>query len=301
MSTLGPPVPSDVLPIDRPITSSSPESGFDAHFGGYSCGQPGQFLPTQGNLDLNVSITDHDAIRSQGNLSGDELGLVYQHERSANYQPLPHALPDSNAALLSGSNLWLHQSQAHYAPAFEKKCDHCGSQCLTDIDLALHECSVSSQSRHHCTFEGCASSFARPGDLKRHFRRHSAVTELFSCPHCQRRSGQNGFKREDHLSQHLRNCHNIGLTWDVEYSCRHWSCPEYRQKAEAPYCYLWRPGELPFKSKAALTKHLKEIHDESELPCPVPSCERKGGKGYMRRSDLVRHIKAKHGNADVPS
>jgi hypothetical protein len=43
-----------------------------------------------------------------------------------------------------------------------------------------------------------------------------------------------------------------------------------------------------------LTKHLREVHDESLNPCDFPGCGRVGKKGFFRKRDLLKHQKDYH-------
>ncbi len=61
----------------------------------------------------------------------------------------------------------------------------------------------------HCLHPGCAHVSKRQYDLNRHIsKKHGLATELSDCPrkNCHR-VGENGFKREDHLTEHLRKFH----------------------------------------------------------------------------------------------
>jgi len=61
--------------------------------------------------------------------------------------------------------------------------------------------------RHAC--DKCTASFKRPGDLRRHYRKHFPETRVFSCsaPGCDK-TGENGFYRRDKLMHHLRTAHS---------------------------------------------------------------------------------------------
>jgi hypothetical protein len=62
-----------------------------------------------------------------------------------------------------------------------------------------------------CDHEGCESAFARKADRDRHkFCVHNKdISEKKDCPEpaCNRK-GDNGFTRQDHLTEHLRNFHH---------------------------------------------------------------------------------------------
>lgn len=154
---------------------------------------------------------------------------------------------------------------------------------------------------HPCSFDSCASTFTCKPDRLRHEMLHTN-DELpkYPCTHCRRHRGVNGFKRKDHLTQHLRNYHHIqpesSQGWRLVYACSHDDCRDYRPESPKEES-LREDFGYPFKTLAARTKHLKEVHNESKFPCPVPLCEKVGGQGYERKSDLVKHINAKHPKA----
>ncbi|KAE9985719.1 hypothetical protein BLS_005685 [Venturia inaequalis] len=136
-----------------------------------------------------------------------------------------------------------------------------------------------------CAFENCVSSFGRRDLLLRHELTHTDETN-YPCPHCDKYSGKNGFKRKDHLQQHLSNFHNKELYPEF---CNHTDC---KVKAIAV-------SQKAFKSMKEYRAHLREVHDQTPFPCDWPGCERKGGKGYSRERDLEAHKKT-HQQAITP-
>lgn len=67
----------------------------------------------------------------------------------------------------------------------------------------------SSPSLFYCLHPGCAHASKRQSDLNNHIRnKHGLARELFDCTgkNCHR-VGEYGFKREDHLTEHLRKVH----------------------------------------------------------------------------------------------
>lgn len=136
-----------------------------------------------------------------------------------------------------------------------------------------------------CAFKNCASSFGRRDLLLRHELTHTDETN-YPCPHCDKYSGKNGFKRKDHLQQHLSNFHNKELYPEF---CNHTDC---QVKAIAV-------SQKAFKSMKEYRAHLREVHDQTPFPCDWPGCERKGRKGYSRERDLEAHKKT-HQQAITP-
>jgi hypothetical protein len=130
-------------------------------------------------------------------------------------------------------------------------------------------------------------------------KEHLDDVKRFPCKYCKKYRGQNGFKRKDHLTQHLRGYHHIGEgegkfryefpLYDKTF-CRHPDCPESQNN--------WVRRGVAFKKVSDCTTHMKTVHNESDFPCPEPGCDRVGGKGYFRKVDLRRHITKVHGTDD---
>ena len=138
-----------------------------------------------------------------------------------------------------------------------------------------------------CRYDGCNTRFSYSPELIRHLKIHDPNCKRFPCPRCRKRSGSNGFKRKDHLHQHLRNYHNemiekreVVVDW---VRCCKPECPEVQAN-----------GARPLLSGSEHTKHLRTVHDESPFECPQPLCERIGGKGYFRQPDLKKHLERVH-------
>ena len=61
----------------------------------------------------------------------------------------------------------------------------------------------------------CGKSVKRPTDLARHMtEQHGNRSESLPCPHnnCNRGQGGKGFKRKEHLNNHLHRCHRTNAT-----------------------------------------------------------------------------------------
>ncbi|KMU74454.1 hypothetical protein CISG_04525 [Coccidioides immitis RMSCC 3703] len=70
-----------------------------------------------------------------------------------------------------------------------------------------------SSPRYICVHPGCESSFSRPADLSRHqVSVHFRDGVMLDCPkpRCTRK-GDQGFSRQDHLIEHLRQFHCMKL------------------------------------------------------------------------------------------
>ena len=153
-----------------------------------------------------------------------------------------------------------------------------------------------------CNYEGCGKGFNRQDTFLRHMAIHKTVSQIrFPCNLCKKYRGKQGFKRRDHLIQHLRNLHTVNDK-DLSsrssrsrvqgFSCPHEECSEYRGELDTEI----DPKLHAFDKLSKLTQHLKKVHDESKFPCSVIGCDRVGGKGYMREKDLTKHMEKEHPN-----
>ncbi|EUC51009.1 hypothetical protein COCMIDRAFT_62707, partial [Bipolaris oryzae ATCC 44560] len=120
-------------------------------------------------------------------------------------------------------------------------------------------------------------------------REHQDDAPRFPCRYCRKYRGSKGFKRRDHLIQHVRNYHHIGENdrdenWSYgRYWCRNLGCAHKAGK------------DGIFSTSREYIKHMRTIHDESEFPCPQPGCDRVNSKGYFRKADLRTHLRKVHG------
>ena len=173
-----------------------------------------------------------------------------------------------------------------------RSCSECGATFSFQHELTKHA-EETGHAAIICEQPDCDSAFSRYDTYERHLKIHEDDVKRYACPHCRKHRGVNGFKRKDHLTQHLRNYHHIGEDearrnpYGAK-SCPHKDCSEWRPKS-----YLAEKNA--FQKISEYTKHMKKVHDESPFPCPEPGCDRIGGKGYFRRRDLFRHQKKEHG------
>ena len=107
---------------------------------------------------------------------------------------------------------------------------------------------------------------------------------IFADSKWHRYRGSNGFKRKDHLRQHVRNYHHIGLDEPVQgspsaYPCDFEGCDKV--------------GPNAFETEKLLKNHLRKDHP-SPFQCSHPGCDRVGTNGWFRVRDMVRHVRQKH-------
>ncbi|KAM0815464.1 hypothetical protein AB5N19_01258 [Seiridium cardinale] len=129
----------------------------------------------------------------------------------------------------------------------------------------------------------------------------------FPCTFCKSHRGNLGFRRRDHLVQHLRGYHKFDLEEINQISpplrdirlrnspvCAHVECEYHRDSSFRDLPLEQQLEDRPFTKQSDLSKHLKEVHDETPFPCNFPGCDKVGGKGYIRQKDLMKHQTAKH-------
>jgi hypothetical protein len=188
----------------------------------------------------------------------------------------------------------LHRKVENYGAIV---CNECSLHFADDSALDFHT-RQTQHGPHACI---CGVTFTRLDDVDRHLQTFNPMM-LYPCSYCNKHSGPNSFKRQDHLSQHLRGYHNIdSLVKSPDHgkrkppknpkasklSCPHVDCP-YHQDTPT----LDRENTRKyFDSRKDFTEHLREIHDESPYSCDFPRCGRIRGRGFFRRRDLLKHQK----------
>ncbi|KAF2796329.1 hypothetical protein K505DRAFT_359368 [Melanomma pulvis-pyrius CBS 109.77] len=171
------------------------------------------------------------------------------------------------------------------------KCRECNTSFNSQFELEFHASRLG-HALFICGHPWCGKPFGRLDTFQRHQRTHQKDTKRFPCKYCNKYRGSNGFKRKDHLTQHLRGYHHIGERENASpilgYACTQNGCPMYN----AGLTY-WG-SELAFKKRSDLIEHMKTVHDTSKYPCPEPGCDRVAGRGYFRPADLRFHLKKVH-------
>ncbi|PQE32935.1 amp-binding enzyme protein [Rutstroemia sp. NJR-2017a WRK4] len=218
--------------------------------------------------------------------------------------------PFSNCAS-TFSGLAFNQVQDHVKTSHgdaEYMCAECGDECGSRPRLNTHgECKM--HSAYTCRYPDCDSTAAQFGDLLRHQACHKEDVPRYPCPRCptpsssmllhrckipadlsRRYQGNNGFKRKDHLQQHLRGYHGIvskarydGLIYGSPFRCLRGDCAGYR-----------KAKEQNLRSLHDLTEHMRTQHGSSTYICTKPSCERVGMNGFGTKKELQVHIKKDH-------
>jgi hypothetical protein len=120
-----------------------------------------------------------------------------------------------------------------------------------------------------CDKEGCYRGFPEA--------KLASVAEVYS--HFEER-------HEESALQYLLEKRWWGGSWVVSYK----ACP-FRECSYSATDSFSRDSEIWI--------HLKKEHDYSRFPCEELGCDRKGGNGYSRKVDLVKHQRKMHnGNGE---
>lgn len=192
-----------------------------------------------------------------------------------------------------------------------------------DVPLACFECKeafknqaqlqVHAHTHQHSPFAcACGKTFARIDVLNRHIDSFSKDVLKYPCSHCKDHRVQDGFRRKDHLIQHLKGYHKFDSDSDeirkicpngrAFYGnkvpvCPRLGCEAYRDEAVHSHSLKQQAEQQPFKNRAEYNKHMRDVHQDTPFPCTVSRCDRVGSKGYLREKDLKKHISDKHPGA----
>ncbi|KZL80333.1 amp-binding enzyme [Colletotrichum incanum] len=188
-----------------------------------------------------------------------------------------------------------HQRRPHLEGHGRVQLDHrltcveCKMKFRNNAKLQEHG-NEAQQSPYSCV---CGKTFARLDVLNRHLDSLGTDLPKFPCQFCKRHRGKDGFRRRDHLQQHIQGYHKFEAEGKSMISClldeantwhRHFSklSPDEQQRTK------------PFASQSEYTKHMKTVHNFTPFPCTVPGCNKIGSKGYVREKDLINHRRKEH-------
>ncbi|KAK1986035.1 hypothetical protein LZ30DRAFT_706900 [Colletotrichum cereale] len=205
-----------------------------------------------------------------------------------------------------------HQRRPHLEghgrlqPDHPLTCVECEEKFRTNSKLREH----ANEAQHSPFACVCGKTFARLDVLNRHLDCLGSDLPKFPCQFCKRHRGKDGFRRRDHLLQHIRGYHKFeaeGKIDDILPSrrgihlappvCSYPGCPQYRNDSFAKLGPEEQQRTKPFASQSEYTKHMKTVHNFTPFPCTVPGCNKTGSKGYVREKDLVNHRKKEHPDA----
>ncbi|KAI1842763.1 hypothetical protein JX266_011084 [Neoarthrinium moseri] len=221
--------------------------------------------------------------------------------------------PGCRQAFFRDSHLQGHASHAHVPDHYQVEANHpnecveCGEICPNRAQLQGHSIEM-----QHSPFRcACGVKFARLDVLHRHIDSYANAMPKFPCSFCKRHRERRGFRRRDHLVQHLRGYHKFDskeinqavpaarertIEWVLPV-CSHSGCEHHRGESFYELSQQEQIQQRPFGKRSELTKHLKDDHGETPFPCDVPGCDKIGAKGYVREKDCMKHRVAKHPDA----
>ncbi|KAL0940672.1 CROL alpha [Colletotrichum truncatum] len=156
----------------------------------------------------------------------------------------------------------------------------------------------------------CGKKFARLDVLNRHLDSLGNDMPKYPCQFCKRHRGNNGFRRRDHLLQHIRGYHKFEAEekigdilpsrrgkYQVPPVCPHPRCSSHQDESFKHMSEEEQNRNKPFNTQAEYTKHMKTVHDFTPYPCTVAGCNKTGAKGYAREKDLINHRNKEHPDA----
>ncbi|TGO52675.1 hypothetical protein BCON_0137g00150 [Botryotinia convoluta] len=242
------------------------------------------------------------------------------HCRVTNHEALHCPIPGCFAAW-SSNYLYGRDHLTACHRVIRLACHQCEDLFEDTVNLDYHAYR-SGHSAYICRYPDCESTAGRISDLIRHQACHKKDVPRHPCPHCRTYRGSNGFKRKDHLRQHIRNYHEIeinhtGSIHESPFLCKHISCQDYvtmsnqdlrslddltqhmlaEHNSSAFICDKMscdRVGLNGFDTKKLLQDHIKKEHP-SPFQCTHPGCDRVGSKGWLRERDQKKHMFQKHG------
>ncbi|PVH83877.1 hypothetical protein DL98DRAFT_104933 [Cadophora sp. DSE1049] len=193
----------------------------------------------------------------------------------------------------------------HFDTPTTYDCVECGHSSSSKADLLRH----AKELQHRPYACECGSSFSRLDVLNRHLEKFDPEDPKHPCKYCRRHRGPNGFRRLDHLMQHIRNYHHHEMDNEPRKgtdtsrlvnnfpTCPHSDCPGFRDDTFKQQSRKIQHAGKPFATQSAFTKHTRDTHNECIFPCDVAGCERVGRLGYFREKDLLKHRRAQHPDA----
>ncbi|KAF5876979.1 putative zinc finger x-linked protein [Botrytis fragariae] len=242
-----------------------------------------------------------------------------EHCRTANHEALHCPIPGCFVALSGSYQGKDHLKRCHGAKRLA--CHQCEDLFENTVRLDSHA-RRSGHSAYICRYPDCESTAGRISDLIRHQACHKKDAPRHPCPHCRTYRGNNGFKRKDHLRQHIRNYHKIesnyiGPLSSSPFLCENDNCQDYARyriqnlrslddliqhmltehNSSVFICDKMscdRVGLNGFDTKKLLQDHIKKEHP-SPFQCTHPGCDRVGSKGWFRERDQKKHMFQKHG------
>ncbi|RYP57665.1 hypothetical protein DL770_010611 [Monosporascus sp. CRB-9-2] len=154
-------------------------------------------------------------------------------------------------------------------------CTECLHEFTNTAQLNKHAKGTS----HHAYGCICGSKFTRLDALNRHITNKSSDAPQYPCGYCYRHQGTNGFRRYDHLVQHLKGYHKIETVDGLSRKAAG-SSPAVATAPAVPI-----PGTVPVAIGGNATAQVQV----PPFPCTIAGCVRGGAYGFYRQVDLLEH------------
>ncbi|KAK1597649.1 uncharacterized protein LY79DRAFT_351241 [Colletotrichum navitas] len=294
-----PPIPEDGSAYDPPIVHASSTSDLE--------------MPLS-----STTASEEPAGKQQSSIcaeysydSRDVWWLEY-HARQNDHKAFPCSVPGCKEGFLRNNERDAHQRRPHLQGHGHVQLDH----PLTCAECTMKFCSKAKLEGHaneaqHSPFACiCGKTFARLDVLNRHLDCLGSDLPKFPCQFCKRHRGKDGFRRRDHLLQHIRGYHKFEAEGKIDCIlpsrrgehlappvCSYQSCPKYRDNSFTKLGVEEQQRTKPFASQSEYTKHMKTAHNFTPFPCTMSGCNKTGSKGYVREKDLINHRKKEHPDA----
>ncbi|TRX94379.1 hypothetical protein FHL15_004846 [Xylaria flabelliformis] len=249
----------------------------------------------------------------------------YEYDRLMNgYPPFPPPNNEDNSpatidpAMLQTS---VHDFEYRFEQQQEVQSGASSSRGSHNSQGPLHEHAGSSHAVQHLIVSKspfvchCGQNFTRLSSLERHIQNNTKQLQLdlHPCAECTTYQGRNGFKRKDHLVQHLRVFHKwdddqIATLFPTERNsilkipiCHFPECDYYRDPGFRDMGIREQAKNRPFDKQSHYTDHMKREHDWSPYPCKVTGCNKVSGAGFFNITALEKHYKGKHPGSAIPA
>ncbi|CAN9185849.1 unnamed protein product [Alternaria alternata] len=271
---------------------------------------PGGFEFSMNDAALqNITSYSNTAVSEVGNTEstvGSGMSSLSTVDPAVEIRPASFAAPQSQSHHVKkkcgiqfcGFRYVVAQDGKHHMQTMHQgltSCNQCQEVFMSTWDLEYHAFD-SGHTAFICKQEDCEKGFTRLDTYSRHQRSHQKDARRFPCKYCKKYKGKNGFKRKDHLTQHVRNYHHIEDEKDRRNPLygRKW-CPKTDCNKSRPAGVQRYSSDHIFLSSKEWVNHMRTEHDESEFSCPQSGCNRVNGKGYFRGADLRSHLRKVHG------
>ncbi|KAK0381758.1 hypothetical protein CLIM01_00879 [Colletotrichum limetticola] len=272
-------------PLETASTASVERTAAEAHL---TCAECGEVVECAWDLSYHAMCNYHKAFSCP--VQGCGQKFVSNRERDA-HQRRPH---------LEG-----HERIEMGHPF---ACVECSVEFRNKSKLQEH----ANEAQHNPFACSCGKNFARLDVLHRHLDSMGTDMPKFPCQFCKSHRGENGFRRRDHLRQHVRGYHRFeaeGKNEDIMPSrrgkyqtppvCHFADCLHHRDENFKTLSREEQTRSKPFETQSEYTKHMKNAHDFTAFPCTVRGCSKTGARGYAREKDLIKHRKKEHPEAGV--